>query len=146
MHFIKGEPPISTDYAEEIKTERGVNSTSRIENCCTSAQGRALSAAGYLGSDWTKKATREEMAKVSRAESIPNAGHASPAPSVASEHRPVGAFATPKQVGYITKLAKDNKMSDLSLLEFIQEVTGRDDAVLELLKSHEASAIIERLK
>jgi len=145
VHFIKSEPPISTDYAEEIKTERGVNSTSRIENCCTSAQGRALSAAGYLGSDWTKKATREEMSKVSRAEN-PIEGHTQPAPSGASSHTPRGAFATPKQIGYIKKLAKDANMDDLRLLELIHRELNDDSAVLELLKSHEASRIIEVLR
>jgi hypothetical protein len=146
VHFIKGEQAVSSDYAEEMKTDRGVNSTSRIENCCTSAQGRALSAAGYLGSDWTKKPSREEMSKVSRAEFIPNAGHASPAPSGASEHTPRGAFATPKQIGYIKKLAKDAGLDDLRLLELIQRTLNSDEAVLELLKSHEASAIIAVLK
>lgn len=58
--------PVATDYAEELLTDRGVNSTSRIENCATSAQGRALAAAGYLPSDWSKKPSREEMAKVQR--------------------------------------------------------------------------------
>ena len=58
--------PTTTDYAEETLTDRGVNSTSRIENCCTSSQGRALAAAGYLGADWTKKPSREEMGKVQR--------------------------------------------------------------------------------
>jgi hypothetical protein len=145
VHFIKGEPAVSTDFAEEIKTDRGVNSTSRIENCCTSAQGRALSAAGYLGSDWTKKPSREEMSKVSRAEN-PNTGHVSPAPSGASEHTPRGAFATPKQLGYIKKLAKDGGFDDLRLLELIQRELNDDSAVLELLKSHEASRIIEVLK
>lgn len=148
VHFLRNEPPISTDYAEEIKTDRGVNATSRIENCCTSAQGRALSAAGYLGSDWTKKATREEMSKVSPAEYQSNAGHASPTLSGASEQRAPsgGGFATPKQLGYIKKLAKDHGLDDLGLLNMIQDVTKRDDAVIELLKSHEASAVIERLK
>ena len=56
----------TTDYAEETLTDRGVNSTSRIENCCTSSQGRVLAAAGYLGADWTKKPSREEMQKVVR--------------------------------------------------------------------------------
>ena len=37
-------------------------------------------------------------------------------------------------------------MDDLRLLEFIQRTVGRDDAVLELLKSHEASQVIEALK
>ena len=144
VHFIKSEPPISTDYAEEIKTDRGVNSTSRIENCCTSAQGRALSAAGYLGSDWTKKATREEMGKVARMETV---GHAnSPSESPSREHVPVGAFATPKQIGYIKKLAKDAGMDDLRLLELIHRELNDDSTTLELLKSHEASKIIGVLK
>jgi len=56
--------PTTIDYAEELLTDRGVNSTSRIENCCTSSQGRSLAAAGYLGADWTKKPSREEMQKV----------------------------------------------------------------------------------
>jgi hypothetical protein len=66
--------------------------------------------------------------------------------SSAQVHIPQGAFATPKQLGYIKKLAKDANMDDLNLLEFIQRTVNRDDAVLELLKSHEASAVIEALK
>ena len=58
--------PTAIDYAEELLTDRGVNSTSRIENCATSSQGRSLAAAGYLGADWTKKPSREEMQKVVR--------------------------------------------------------------------------------
>ena len=58
--------PTTVDYAEELISDRGVNATSRIENCCTSSQGRSLAAAGYLGADWTKKPSREEMQKVVR--------------------------------------------------------------------------------
>jgi hypothetical protein len=58
--------PTTVDYAEEIISDRGVNATSRIENCCTSSQGRSLAAAGYLGADWSKKPSREEMQKVVR--------------------------------------------------------------------------------
>jgi hypothetical protein len=134
VHFVKGEPAVSSDYAEEMKTERGVNSTSRIENCCTSAQGRALSAAGYLGSDWTKKSTREEMQKVERLSTS------------LQEHTPSGGFATPKQIGYIKKLAKDAGLDDLGLLELIQRELNSDEAVLELLKSHEASKVIGALR
>jgi hypothetical protein len=61
-------------------------------------------------------------------------------------HIPSGAFATPKQIGYIKKLAKDGGFDDLRLLELIQRTLNSDEAVLELLKSHEASKIIEVLK
>jgi hypothetical protein len=69
----------------------------------------------------------------------------SPQPS-GQVHTPSGAFATLKQIGYIKKLAKDKGMDDLALLEMIQLNLNDDSAVLELLKSHEASKIIERLK
>ena len=52
----------STGYAEETVTERGVNSTSALENCETSAIGRALANAGYAAKG--KRPSREEMTKV----------------------------------------------------------------------------------
>jgi hypothetical protein len=59
----------AVDYAEEHLSDRGVNATSRTENACTSATGRAISIAAHgLGpSDWTKKPSREEMSKVQNA-------------------------------------------------------------------------------
>jgi len=50
-------------HAYEEKTDRGVNATSHVENCETSAIGRALA-------NWTyqagKRPSREEMQKVDR--------------------------------------------------------------------------------
>ena len=50
--------------AFENITDRGVNATSALENCETSAIGRALANAGYATSG--KRASREEMDKVQR--------------------------------------------------------------------------------
>ena len=58
--------PCSTGLAFEIITEKGVNSTSALENCETSAIGRALANAGFATKG--KRASREEMAKVVKAE------------------------------------------------------------------------------
>jgi hypothetical protein len=52
----------TTGYAEETISERGVNSTSALENCETSAIGRALANAGYAAKG--KRPSREEMTKV----------------------------------------------------------------------------------
>lgn len=58
------EVPFSTGYAEEKISDRGVNSTSALENCETSAIGRALANAGYAAKG--KRASQSEMAKVAR--------------------------------------------------------------------------------
>ena len=58
----QGENPVATGYAEEQLTNYGVNKTSMVENCETSAIGRALANAGY--SSKGSRASRQEMEKV----------------------------------------------------------------------------------
>ena len=54
----------TSGLAYENISERGVNSTSALENCETSAIGRALANAGFATKG--KRASREEMSKVTR--------------------------------------------------------------------------------
>ena len=58
--------PWTTGYAEETVSTRGVNATSALENCETSAIGRALANANYASKG--KRPSREEMAKVKATE------------------------------------------------------------------------------
>ena len=51
---------VAVGFAEERRSNRGVNSTSALENCETSALGRALAAAGYGGSG--QYASADELA------------------------------------------------------------------------------------
>ena len=61
--------PWTTGYAEETVSTRGVNSTSALENCETSAIGRALANANYASKG--KRPSREEMAKVNQGQPKP---------------------------------------------------------------------------
>ena len=60
--------PWTTGLAEETVQGRGVNATSALENCETSAIGRALANAGYATKG--KRASREEMAKVAAKQEV----------------------------------------------------------------------------
>ena len=60
--------PWTTGVAEETIQGRGVNATSALENCETSAIGRALANAGYATKG--KRASREEMSKVATASKV----------------------------------------------------------------------------
>jgi hypothetical protein len=64
------EMPTTTDYAEERPDTSPVNRVSFVENCSTSAIGRALA---DLGGEFTgaKRPSREEMSKVQRHEAQP---------------------------------------------------------------------------
>ncbi len=56
--------PAATGIAHEVLMAKGVNSTSAVENCETSAIGRALANLNYAAK--TQRPSREEMAKVQR--------------------------------------------------------------------------------
>lgn len=111
---------ISTGWAEEHVTERGVNQTSHVENCETSAVGRALANAGIAGSDPAKRASREEMQKVQRSGGGP----------VHYGNKPSG-MASEKQRQFIRDLANKNKFQ----VELPADLSFAD-----------ASALIEALK
>jgi len=58
--------PAATGFAEETKGSSNVNQTSHVENCETSAIGRALANMGYATKG--KRPSREEVSKVLYAE------------------------------------------------------------------------------
>jgi hypothetical protein len=58
--------PVAIDFAQETRNSSPVNKLSFVENCATSAIGRAL--ATYAYSPKGKRPSREEMAKVQRGE------------------------------------------------------------------------------
>jgi hypothetical protein len=126
--------PAAVDYAEELLTDRGVNSTSRVENACTSATGRSISIAAYgLGpSDWTKKPSREEMEKVQRSSNGPayERGTDPRMPSVTIT-QPAG-LATDKQKNMIRAISKSHG--------------ALPPANLDQMTKFEASAHIDKLK
>jgi hypothetical protein len=61
--------PFATGLAYEIISDRGVNSTSALENAETSAIGRSLANAGYAAKG--KRPSQSEMVKVIAAEDAP---------------------------------------------------------------------------
>jgi len=74
-----GDILIATGWAEETRGDGNVNRTSHLENCESSAVGRALANAGLAGSDPSKRPSREEMGKVARFGGAPAAGSGNPA-------------------------------------------------------------------
>ena len=93
--LYEGDKLSSTGWAEERRSERGITSASMVEVCETSAIGRGLANAGMAGSDPSKRASREEMQKATRATVTPIAGGSgSPRP------------ASDKQIGAIRAMCK----------------------------------------
>lgn len=131
-----GDPiPAGVDYAEEVLADRGVNQTSRIENCATSATGRCLALIGFAPSDWTKKPSREEMVKPARRES------SSSAPSTTST-----GYATPKQIAFLRRLAADEGITAEEALQAAVDDTLGESVLVSQLTPAQASRIIDAWK
>jgi hypothetical protein len=122
---------IATGYAEEVFGNSPVNKTSFLENCETSAIGRAISNSriGHTG----ERASVTEMEKVNRINS---------APAKPDSH----GSATPKQIGFLKSLARGKGWDDLQLLDYIHKLLQVDDCVVETLTAGQCSAVIDGLK
>jgi len=90
--------PTTTGFAEEVRGSSMVNKTSAIENCETSAIGRALANYQYQGS--TKRASLEEMVKVYRQDGQALGDTATAAPRLQSVGSS-GEGPTPKQMAML---------------------------------------------
>jgi hypothetical protein len=122
---------IATGYAEEVFGNSPVNKTSFLENCETSAIGRAISNSriGHTG----ERASSTEMEKVNRVNSEPA--------------RPdTHGSATPKQIGFLKSLARGKGWDELQLLDYIHRALNVDDVVVETLTSAQCRVIIDGLK
>jgi hypothetical protein len=117
---------IATGYAEEVRGAGNVNRTSHVENCETSAVGRALANAGYAGSDVNKRPSREEMSKVQRM----STGTDKRLPDV-TVTQPTG-LASEKQINFAKSMLKSGKHPI--------------PANLDSMTKAEATALIDALK
>ena len=103
-----GDDVFSGHAYEEIGSTQ-INKTSALENCETSAIGRALSSAGYAGSEF---ASAEEVATaINKQES----GYKMKSPD--GGKRPMTGLATEKQIGYIKKLNDEKGLFSADRLE-----------------------------
>ena len=122
--------PVATGYAEETIGSSPVNKTSALENCETSAIGRALA-------NWTFQAkgsprpSREEMSKV--------AGR-----DVQVEVAP--DKATAEDVEHIKAIAEEVGLRGADLKATIAEAAGRDVAGYGDIRAHEVAPILTALE
>lgn len=117
---------VATGHAEEVRGAGNVNRTSHVENCETSSLGRALSSfplCNFAGSDYTKRPSREEMAKVQRMNQSPatsngprmESGTDTRMPEV-TVTQPAG-LASEKQVNFAKSLLKKHDYPEILNLE-----------------------------
>lgn len=153
---------IASDYAEEVVGGSPVNRTSALENCMTSALGRALATAGYSKEKF--RASMTEMTKAERLKGTPEDDpFYKPQPKVESfpNGQPVPTVTRPgdghidnpassAQKGKIRGMAKD--MGITTREEFMGLVNaclmaGNLDTVTSLddLSKRAASAVIEHM-
>ena len=112
--FLNGEDvergcPKATGYAFEIDGTGMANQSSALENCETSAIGRALANAGYSGN---KRTSREEMEKVARFEE------------------------QAKQIDWLAEAEKLQNVDQLRVLWAEASKQGAAPEILEKLKTH----------
>lgn len=99
--------PTTTGYAEEVRNSSMVNKTSALENCETSAIGRALANYQYQGAK--KRASLEEIVKVYRqGEQVVTDRPAAPLTTSVQRTQALGSSAEPPTAKQLALLRSKN--------------------------------------
>lgn len=121
---------VATGYAEENRGATTINKTSALENCETSAVGRALAALGMGGTEY---ASADEVANAVQSERTQQSGKSK-----------TGKVTT-KQINYIMSLLSDLGASTTDdKKELFTEISGHSS--MKELTGKQASDAIEELK
>jgi hypothetical protein len=141
--------PAGTGFAEERVGSSPVNRTSALENCETSAVGRALANAGYAPKG--ARPSREEMTKAAAHRDLAADTQAVSRPVTRDKARrnapPLSGPVTEKQLGLLGVMFGKAGIDDRDArLAFVQETVFRPITTSKDLTVSEASQVIDRLK
>jgi len=134
----------ASGYAHEVKSERGVNSTSFVENAETSSIGRGLANCGY--STHGKRPSRTEMEKVARHEpTVSQSTNERGDVTVRTQYpKPMQStsLASPKQKGLIRALAGGRDLHARDMILAMQLICDDDTLEMDNMSVTQASAVI----
>lgn len=146
--FREGEDvPFGTGLAEELVGSSMVNKTAALENCETSAIGRALANANYAAQG--KRPSREEMSKVDRVLNAGPMGEESPRPQRHSKSIASGGgtdetrLATEKQRGMLRAKLKAKGYAAPMLPDDWVDVAGLPNAIDDLFPFDKVNPALE---
>ena len=112
--------PVATGHAEEIRGKGTVNQTSALENCETSAIGRALAAFGLVGDEM---ASAQEMEQAIHEQQKPR--------------------ATAEQTGELIQLCRAHGMDDAAIAQYLSTLRIADWADLT---EERADRLLEKMR
>lgn len=125
---------VATGYAEETRTSSQINKTSALENCETSAIGRALAAFGMAGLEY---ASADEVANAIGQQNAPQRTESTQTSNTTN--------ITAKQISLImATLGELGAGSQEEKRELMKEITGFES--LSKLTKKQASEAIEKIK
>jgi deoxycytidylate deaminase len=113
--ILKGDQVLATGYAEENRNSSSINRTSALENCETSAIGRALAAFGMAGTEY---ASADEVAQAIGQQNQTNK------PSRDALHYPLKGMATEKQRELVAKMMTDRGIAQEDQRGYLIEQFG----------------------
>ena len=121
---------VATGYAQEVKGSSNINKTSHIENCETSAVGRALAMLG-IGIDTSIASANEVETAIAQSEQPRDKKPASPAKKTGNVSKEDEPSRMDLAVDYLKKSSDRSKAYELIIKKYGSELTEKQKAGLK---------------